>query len=166
MERKKITYYALPVFLAFILIAGCAGYAGVVSLPPSQAKITIQKIMAKTEDYNIYYSGYDVNNLAGVLFDPQNDGRTLLPSDRWIKAEGQATVAGLISWIRINDYPDYYPALHKIVGPDNEFYGYVYTGWRQIVAKVLEDKTLYVYDLPDPPHYLGPSSLWEEKGGP
>ena len=34
------------------------------------------------------------------------------------------------------------------------FYGYLFTGWSHIVLKKIDDDTLSVYGLDDPPEYL------------
>jgi hypothetical protein len=96
------------------------------------------------------------------MFDPKKDSKTLL-SDKWIKVEDQETVSDLISWIQHTT--EFYPRLQRILGPDDQFYGYFYSGWDHVLIKVVDERTLWVYDLPIPPdlYYNGDD---DERKGP
>lgn len=118
-------------------------------------KSTLQELLDNWEKYDIYYSGYAINNPSGIIFDLKNDNRILKPSDRWTKIEDKAAVAEVISWIRIQDYPGYYPGLYDVMGSGNELYGYLYSVYYHLFAKEIGGNTMFVYDLPEPPHYRG-----------
>jgi hypothetical protein len=87
------------------------------------------------------------------MFDPKNDYRTFV-GDKWIKVEDKETVSEIISWIK--NYTEYDPQVWRILGPDNQFYGYLFypnAHDAQAVIKVVNDTTMYVYDL-ESPRYL------------
>ena len=138
--------------LAFF-ISGCAmhtGYGKIRPQPWHGEQVTIQKLQNNWEDYTIHYAGLSVGTVAGIMFDPKNDNRTLT-GDKWIKVEDQQTLAELIGWMKT--YTRYNPQIWRILGPDNEFYGYLYypkSHEGHAVAKVVNDTTLYVYDLQSP----------------
>ena len=158
MNFKKYLNAILLILISIILLIGCNNYAKLVYEDKYKAELSINNIIENWDDYYIYYSGYDVDNVAGVLFDPKGDDKTLTPTDRWIRVESKDTVSELMEWINLYDYPGYSPRLFKVLGPDDNLYGYVYTGWHRVVAKVVDEKTMLVFDLPDPPHYYGPGS--------
>ena len=87
-------------------------------------------------------------------FDPKKDNKKLLPGDRWVGIDNQTTISDIVKRIKGSDFPGFIPTLYKIVGPDGVFYGYLFTGWSHIVLKKIDDDTLSVYGLDDPPEYL------------
>ncbi len=158
----KKHFQTVCLMIGAMLLGGCAGYGGLEAVSRSDQEMTIENLVARQGEYDVYYSGYDLGNASGILFDPKNDFKRLAPSDRWHPVYGMSAVAELVSWIQIQDSPGYYPGLHRIRGPKGEFYGYLYSGWSELVTKVQDKSTLFVYDLPDPPHYRGPSTYFEE----
>lgn len=67
----------------------------------------------------------------------------------------------LIGWIRT--YIQFDPRLWRILGPDDQFYGYLFFAWGHAVIKAVDDKTMYVYDLESPLYIEDGTSPWEEK---
>ena len=159
LKKMKIHQYMCNILILFALlfsIVGCAHYGKVGYEPPNEVEVTLEDLIDSWSAYHVYYSGYDVNNAAGILFDPKADDKTLMPTDRWIKVNDKETLIELISWIKLNDFPSYLPRVYKIYGPEDALYGYIYSGWYHAVAKVIDENSMLLYDLPDPPHYYGP----------
>lgn len=129
------------------------GYGKIRAQPWRGERITIQELQENWEDYTIHYAGLSVGTAAGIMFDPKNDNRTLT-GHKWIKVEDQETLAELISWMKT--YVAYDPQVWKSLGPDNDLYGYLfYPGHQfsspdQAVVKVVNDTTMYMYDLESP----------------
>ena len=96
------------------------------------------------QDYTIYYAGLSVGTAAGIIFDPKNDDKTLT-GDKWIKIEDQEILSALIGWIQT--YIQFDPRLWRIVGPDDQFYGYLFFALGHVVIKSVDDTTMYVYNL-------------------
>ena len=141
--KKPILMLTFGVLLSFL--AGCMGYGKLRDVPYEEKAITIDVLRANWRDYNIYWTGLDVNDPSGIMFDPKGDSRSLT-SDNWRKLEDDKNLLNMIEWLQVNrDYPPY---LLEIIGPDNQIYGYMYTGWRQGVIKRVDDRTLWVGDLP------------------
>jgi len=94
------------------------------------------------------------------MFDPKNDDK-ILTGDKWIKIEDKETLSELIGWIRT--YIQFDPRLWRILGPDDQFYGYLFFAWGHVVIKVVDDRTMYMYDLESPLYIEDGTRLWEEK---
>ena len=155
MKPNHVTYSALILIIAVVLMSGCAwlkGYGKLRLTSEYGDDMTIQKLQENWDDYNVYYAGISPSNPAGIMFDPKHDGRELV-GDRWTRVEDGKTVTEIIGWIKT--YTQFHPRLHVLLGPDNQLYGYVFYAWGYdyIVAKVIDDRTLYVYDL-ESPNYL------------
>ncbi|MBW1672926.1 MAG: hypothetical protein JRF06_04870 [Deltaproteobacteria bacterium] len=88
-----------------------------------------------------------VGTAAGIIFDPKNDDKTLT-GDKWIKIEDQEILSALIGWIQT--YIQFDPRLWRIVGPDDQCYGYLFCACNHVVIKSVDDTTIYVYDVPSP----------------
>lgn len=134
---KKYIHLTLIGAVSSLLIFGCSwlkGYGKVRVLSRHEEKLTIQELKENWKDYTIYYAGLSVGVAAGIMFDPKSDERTLL-GDRWIKVEDQETLSKLID--AIESYIEFYPRLHRILGPDNQFYGYMFYAWCNPVIKVV-----------------------------
>jgi len=162
---KKDIYLAVIVSVLLFLVSGCSWYKsyGKVRLQSGPGhRVTIQELRENWRDYTIYYAGMSVQHPSAIMFDPKKDSRTLA-SDKWIKVEDQETLSELISWIQLTT--EFYPRLQRILGPDDQFYGYFYSGWDHVLIKVVDERTLWVYDLPMPPdlYYNGDD---DEKKGP
>lgn len=148
-------YRFLSVFLLAFIIFSCASwqqnYGKLRILPESQNGVTIQDLIDKWYDYNIYYSdryeGYSVRSPLGIMFDPKNNDTTLV-GDRWKKVRDQKDLIEMTKWI----YPttQYEPWLTEILGPDGKLYGYLYYSYGFATLKVIDDKTMYVFNLDDP----------------
>ena len=156
MNRNRNIYLVMTCLVLVFLISGCAlhrGYGKIRLQPWRGEQVTIQELQESWEDYTIYYAGLSLGTVAGIIFDPKNDKRTLM-GDKWIRVEDQETLLELIGWMK--SYTKCNPQIWRILGPGNEFYGYLYYPRCYeggAVAKVVNDTTLYVYDL-ESPSYL------------
>jgi hypothetical protein len=154
MNRKHYIYGTIIAMIMVFLFSRCAafltGYGKIRPQPWHGERVTIQELQENWKDYTIYYAGLSVGTVAGIIFDPKNDKRTLT-GDKWIKVEDKETLSELISWMET--YTAYNPQIWRILGPGNELYGYLYypqSYEEHAVAKVVNDTTMYVYDLQSP----------------
>jgi len=156
---KRYIYPAIMVLLLVFLTSGCSwlkGYGKLRLQSRHEEKVTIQELKDNWDDYTIYYAGYygrlSIKHPSAVMFDPKKDDRVLV-GDKWTKVEDQETLSRLISSIQ-SQKAMYYPRLRRILGPDDQFYGYMFTALHQAVIKVVDDRTMWVYNLPMPPYLL------------
>ena len=120
--------------------------------------MTIEALEEFWEDYTVYFTGCcgGLQPLKGhpsaVMFDPKGDDKELV-GERWLKVETKYRLNKLITAVQKSErFESYYPSLYRIIGPDDELYGYMFTSWRHVVMKPMDDKTWYVFDLEAPPH--------------
>jgi hypothetical protein len=156
MNSNKYLYVILIGVMIVFLFSGCAsiipGYGKLWPQPMRGERVAIEQLVENWGDYVIHYAGLNVGNPAGIMFDPKDDDRTLT-GDKWIKVEDKETLSELIGWMK--SYTEYYPRIWRILGPNNEFFGYLfYPSYRMyadnVVIKVIDDKTMYVYDVESP----------------
>jgi hypothetical protein len=155
-KRYHINMLTAVIFFALF---GCAwiGSFGRISLQSgSTPYVTTGELQKNWGNYEIYFAGGSVEYPSAVLFDPKDDDKTII-NDKWRKVEDQKTLSEIIRWISIQDIGGpYYPKLYMILGPDGRFYGYMYTAWNHVLIKGIDEKTIWVDDLPHPPHSIGP----------
>jgi hypothetical protein len=156
MEKYKL----VSTFLVVLIISGCVSwqknYGKLKIIPKDQNEITIQNLIDKWDDYNIYYSdqydGFSVRSALGIMFDPKNNNTTLV-GDRWKKVNDQNTLAEMTQWIVLNT--QYEPWLNEILGPDGRLYGYLYYSYGVVTLKMVGDNKMYIFNLEEPPDKCG-----------
>jgi len=157
----KLFHFTFIIIISAIIITGCSGYGKLVIESKNEAEVTIEKLIKNLDDYDIHYFGYGNKFVSGIIFDPKKDNKKLLPSDMWVEINEQTTISDIVKRIKGSDFPGFIPTLYKIVGPDGVFYGYLFTGWFHIVLKKIDNDTLSVYGLDDPPEYLDISAPYK-----
>ncbi|MBW2606411.1 MAG: hypothetical protein JRD05_02115 [Deltaproteobacteria bacterium] len=150
----KLSHVTIITIISAIIITGCSGYGKLVITSKNEAEVTIEQLIKNSDDYDIHYFGHGEKFVSGIIFDPKKDNKKLLPGDMWVEINEQTTISDIVKRIKGSDFPGFIPTLYKIVGPDGVFYGYLFTGWFHIVLKKIDDDTLSVYGLNDPPEYL------------
>ena len=163
MVMKKFICPPIIVLLSVFLMSGCSwlkSYGKIRLQTGPGKKVTIQELRDNWHDYSIYYAGYygslSIKHPSADMFDLKNDKRALV-GDKWTKVEDEETLSKLISSIQ-SQKAMYYPRLWRILGPDDQFYGYLFSGWDRVpvVIKVVDDTTMWVYNLRLPPYLYFP----------
>ena len=153
MDTERSVYLAFIGFVLIFLMSGCVTY-GKLSLDSGRAeKMTIQKLQENWDDYSIHYADWrTVGWPGGIIFDPKKDARALL-SDKWTKVVDQETLLQVINSMEAKSRD---PKLYQILGPNDEFYGYMYLGPNRnkvtMFIKVVDNNTMWISDLQ--PHKL------------
>ncbi len=151
MNAEKYVNMAVIGFVLIFLMSGCANY-GKLRLQSGRAeKMTIQELQENWDDFSIYYADWrSVGWTGGIIFDPKKDGKTLV-GDKWMKVEDEETLSQVITSIEAKNS---YPRLYQILGPNDEFYGYMYLGpsrhFVTVTAKVIDSNSLWISDLQPP----------------
>jgi hypothetical protein len=153
MVKMKKPFGAVFVVAGLVLtLYGCASYGYVRSQMVYGNRITVQSLVKEWQHYTIYFAGNGRGHPSAVLFKPKNDDRVII-ADRWWKVEKYEILTDLVDSIqRQIPIAYYYPRLLELLGPDNHRYGYVFTSWDHVVAKLVDDRTMVIYDLPMPPY--------------
>jgi hypothetical protein len=152
MDTKKKIYLLLIPFLTLLLFGGCAtlrsgGVASVIG--PNGKAITLQELQTTWDAYAIFYAGISDDGPTALLFDPKNDDRKL-SGKRWKRVESRELLSSMIDFIK--NLTEFDPRLYSIMGPDHQVYGYVFSPTNEVYLKVVDGKTIYVYDVESPLH--------------
>jgi hypothetical protein len=159
MQRTKNRNVCVIVLIFLAVISGCSyvkNYGKLRHINGEGMRLTIQDLEENWNDYVVYYAGYygslSIKHPSAIMFDPRNDSRQLV-GDKWTKVTDKTTLSELISSIQ-SQQPIYYfyPRLWRILGPDEQLYGFLFTSWDHVVAKVIGEKIMWVDDLPSPPY--------------
>ena len=151
MKSGKSNTILIFVSLVLFLLAGCAGldaYGKLRLLADGKERVTIEQLVDRWQDYDVYYSGIAVHKPSAILFDPKGDERTLQVHPWWVRVEKKDMLLEILKWIDF--YRKFPPRLRAVLGPDNAFFGYMYTPWDHALIKVVDDKTLWVNELSMP----------------
>jgi len=148
-------YITLPLFLllSWVLASGCAlrGYGKLQAVGKTEA-FTVQNLKERWHDYEVHYAGVHAAHPSAVMFDRKDDDRIIV-ADRWFKVQNKELLDELVYHIQGQlPYVGYYPRLWRIYGPDGHLYGYMFTSWDHAVMRMVDEKTLFVNDIPMPPY--------------
>ena len=161
-------YRFLSIILIALFISGFTplekAYGKLEIVPIGSNQLTIQDLVDKWDDYNIYYSdkyaGYSARSPMGIIFDPKNND-TMLVGDRWKKVKNQEDLIEMTEWICPTTLHE--PFLNTIFGPDGRFYGYLYYSCGCVNCKMVGDKKMYVFNLEAPIEEDGVTSVNSKK---
>jgi hypothetical protein len=151
MNLKKCLYLGLITALLIGLTSGCSTtqqYGKLGFAQTAEPKMTLDQLIENWKDYRIYYSGVWEGHVYGVMFDPRDDDRELVGHEWWAPVETQEDLSQMIRLINV--YP-LEPQLWKILSPDDQLHGFIYTLKHPVIVKVIDDQTLWVDDLTFPP---------------
>jgi len=140
--KKNLALCAMVLVVAALLY-GCANYGTL--RPIAAPDVTIDSLAKDWQNYSVYWTGLDIGEPTGIMFDPKGDDKALT-GEHWYRVESEESLSKMITWLRFNTL--YYPYLWRMVGPDGQSYGYVYTGYTNFAMKLVDEKTMLVYGLP------------------
>lgn len=149
MDTKRYAYLAVFGVMSVFIMWGCSGYAKLDLQSEGVDKVTIHELKENWHDFTIHYiskGGSHYGNVA-IIFDPKGDDKTMV-ADRWTRIEDQETLSRIITRIQEKGY---HSGIYRILGPDDQFFGYLFAARRQLIAKVVDEKTMQVYDFPPKP---------------
>ena len=160
-QTKKVCAAVAAASLLSCLLCSCVGFGnyGTLRVASGSWGTTIQALIDNWQDYDIYYAGLSYKSPSAIMFDPKSDGKRLI-SDKWIPVTEKSVVITIIDWLNADmNFP---PTLWKIMGPEGDFFGYMYTSAvQQVVTRQIDEQTLWVDDIPLPPIDYG----GDAKGG-
>jgi hypothetical protein len=154
MRNERGASMLLGVVLITLSLAACAGPGGYGKLrlqPEGKDKVTPAKLLKEWNDYDVYYAGISTSRPSAVLFDPKGDGNTIQCHKWWIRIEDRETLKEVMSWLTFDMH--FEPVVWRILGPEDEFFGYMYTWWNHVLIRVVDGHTIWVNDMSMPPDY-------------
>jgi hypothetical protein len=153
-----VTAFTCALFF-MLFISGCAvmDNYGRLSMQQKGDRVTPEDLAQAWDRFNVYYTGYSVENPSAIVFDPKGDERTLHMHRWWTPVKDEKTLRVVMKWLGLRK--EYDPVVYRILGPKGDFYGYMYTAWTHVTIKVVSDHTLWVDELRTPPDYA--PSTWD-----
>ena len=150
---KKHVVLPWVILLAALIGSGCApGRYGRLAVADRADPVTVETLVKNWEDYEIYFAGLHAGHPSAVLFERKDDDRGF-STGRWFTVKSKDLLDGLVDSIRKQlPFAGYYPRLWKVFGPDGHLYGYMFTSWDHAVIKAVDEKTMFVNDIPMPPY--------------
>jgi hypothetical protein len=145
----RLKWTGLMIFFGFLTIS-CATETGprFTDLRANKQQQIAQKLENNWTAYIIYYIPQ-----RAVLFDPKDDGNTLLVGNRWIKSTGDNKVWEEILRQNTQTKEGIFETIlgattgfHEIIGPDEQFFGYLVHKKMDLVAlKIIDRNTMRIY---------------------
>ncbi len=147
MDTRQSIRYSTIILTLLLFVFGCATgqYGRITREYASTNSLTIGGLEENWQTYDVYYAGLSEDDPTGIMFDPKGDDRKLT-GERWVKLEDKEGVSRVILWLE-NLGPELRPYLFRLIGPDQQTYGYIYTATNRVVAKAVDAETLYLFDL-------------------
>ena len=147
MKMKRHMVGGFLALITILAMAGCSEYGRLHLVPGQGTEISIAQLEGHWQDYDIYYSVWPADQPIAILFDPRADDKRLV-AETWIKMRPEEnTLSRIIKSI----HSRYYPKLYEVRGPDDQLYGYVYSGRSMINVEAIGKNVLRVHDLEVPP---------------
>ena len=147
MQAKIFVCLLAALLPGLLLHTGCAGYGSARYHRQIQRKLP--EMINNFKDYHVYYSGMSEAFPSGLIFDPKNDGRAIAQK-KWIRVESKDLMEKFVRKLKL--YHNYPPRLYSLFGEDGQNYGFIYTGYKHIVIRQLEENRIHVYEMHQPPH--------------
>lgn len=145
--KTLIVVILVPVFL----LSGCTLLSRYGSLSPESgfnSGITIDTLRKDWNDFHVSYAGMSLDNATGILFDPIHDDKKIM-GNSWKEVTHREELSKLIFWIDARN-TDPRPRLSRILDAKGDHFGYIYSPLSHATLKVIDEKTLYVYDMEIP----------------
>jgi len=152
MKRR----FALGVILlaASVFIYGCASYG--ILRPIKAEDVTIETLAKNWTNYTVYWTGIDIGEPTGIMFDSKADDKALTgDGDRWYKVESEESLSKMVGWMKFNQL--YYPFLWAMVGSYLQL-GETDLAYRLMFESLGRDSRAWV-------HEWDLSKAWSEEGG-
>jgi hypothetical protein len=139
MNSKNHICFPIIGVLLILFMSGCAGFGKL--KPQTSPEATLQDLRQNWDNYNVHYFDWKHCGVS-LLFDPKDDDKDLIPADGWPPPPvlGGEMLSYLIDSARLRRSR----WLYRILGPDNEFYGYLLARPECANVRVLDNKTLQV----------------------
>ena len=147
MNTKRYIGFLSITFTWLILIYGCAGYYQYSLKKPPEGEISIENLEANWTDFFVYYTKVRGNTgNTALIFNPKNDDK-VINARHWSKVLNDQTFSNIMAKMKRKGHTNIY----RIVGPEGQFFGYMVAARCLLVARLVDKKTLDVYNYVPPP---------------
>lgn len=105
---------------------------------------TIKQLVENFSDYHVHYASETSAKTTAILFDPKDDDKKIVLHEFWTAVEDPETLDRALGFL-VGDVSS--PNMYKVIGPDKQLYGYMYSLSSRVLIKKIDDHTLWVDDL-------------------
>ncbi|NNG06951.1 MAG: hypothetical protein HKM90_04390 [Desulfobacteraceae bacterium] len=148
MGKRRFVYLAV-LGLIWVVFLGCASSGRLRVESGSDTKVFLKDIEQDYDKYIIYANEWPTDEVSAIVFDPKDDNKTI-ETDGWTKVTSQEQLSRLIKRSDRLIFRQFF----KIVGANDDFYGYLLGGQQYVWIKTVDDNTLKLV-----------SSNWEPRVG-
>ena len=147
MRKTGITYIVLLLMITgMISHSGCASGKWGRLVREQSPDITLDKLVANWQEYNIYWFGTNFTLVRGILFDPKDDDK-VLTAEGWERVDDEDTFNRLLS-VDLN-IRHRRGRFYRVLGPEDQLFGYliVTRDHPSPGTKMIDDNTLNVFPI-------------------
>ena len=137
MEKKGFVCLAVVSLISLSLISGCTNSAILKVQYGADTKAFLHNIEANYDKYITHALEWPVDEVSAIVFDPKLDNRTI-ENDGWTKVSSQEQLSKLIARSDRLIFRQFF----KIVGPNDDFYGYLLGGQQYVWIETTDDNRL------------------------
>jgi hypothetical protein len=137
MEKKGSVCLAVALLISLSLISGCTNSAILRVQYGADTKAFLNTIEANYDKYIIHALEWPVDEVSAIVFDPKDDNRAI-ENDGWTKVSAQDQLSKLIARSDRLISRQFF----KIVGPNDDFYGYLLGGQEYVWIETIDENTL------------------------
>jgi hypothetical protein len=137
MDKKGFIYLAVASVMSLWLVCGCTNFAKLRVQYGAETKAFLDNIEPNHDKYIIHALQWPAGEVSAIVFDPKADNRTI-ENDGWTKVTGQGQLSRLIARSERLIFRQFL----KILGPKEDFYGYLLGGKQYFWIETIDDHTL------------------------
>jgi hypothetical protein len=135
----------LLIFSGFLIFSACAGIVRLQQTPREVQENTLEELMERWEGYYIYATVWRGGQVKAIIFDPKADDKRIL-ADRWVLVQSKEELSGLMARMKSGQTP----RLFRILGPQENMFGHIYTPNRDVQVQLIDEQTIRVYEIKPP----------------
>jgi hypothetical protein len=134
------------IMLAFFAVfSACAGIVRLQQTPREVQVEKLEDLVARWEAHDVYATIWRGAQVRAIIFDPKDDSKQII-ADRWVKVQSKEELSRFLAHMEAG----HTPRLFSILGPQESFFGYIYTVNVDIQTQMVNEQTIRVYEIKPP----------------
>lgn len=138
MVKRSFIYSAVMGVIAIWLISGCAGGYGRLRVQSGhELAVTLKDVQEHAHNYIIYAYEWPAGEVSAIVFDLRGDNKTI-QNDGWTRVTSPEQLSKMITVCKRSWVTEFY----KILGPNEECFGYLLGGEQYVRVEMVDANTL------------------------
>lgn len=142
---RKHVWTMLMILAIFAAFSACVGIVRLQQTPRDVQGEKLEDLLARWEAHDVYATVWRGAQVRAIIFDPKDDGKKIIP-DRWVKVQRKEELSRFLAHMEAGQSP----RLFSILGPQESFFGYIYTVNFDIQTQMVDEETIRVYEIKPP----------------